>query len=104
MPKTFHPKVLTANDLINGNSVFLTPEGWSDRIADAMTALTPDQASDLEALGSRGVDQNDVVGPYLVDVSLDSDAPVPLTRRERIRAAGRPSIAFIEAPKVGQAA
>lgn len=104
MPKTFHPKVLTANDLVNGTSVFLSAEGWSDQIADALVAMTPDQADGLEASGGRSVDLNDVIGPYLVDVALDGGTPLPLTRRERIRAGGEPSISYIAASPVDQAA
>lgn len=94
MAKTFHPKVLTANDLIGGHSVFLTAEGWRPLIHDALVALTPEQATDLEQTAEPGVQQNEVIGPYLIDVSLHQTAPEPILRRERIRVAGRPSIAF----------
>lgn len=91
MTKTFNPAVLTANNLVEGHSVFLAAEGWSRRIDRALVALTPEQAEELAALGSRFVDSNEIVGPYLVEVSLDGGAPLPLARRERIRAAGRPT-------------
>jgi hypothetical protein len=94
MAKTFNPAVLTANNLAEGHSVFLAAEGWSRRIDAALVALTPEQAEELAALGNRFVDANEIVGPYLVDVSLDDGAPVPLARRERIRAAGQPSVPF----------
>jgi hypothetical protein len=94
MAKSFNPSVLTANNLAEGHSVFLAPEGWSRRIDAALVALTPEQAEELAALGSRFVDANEIVGPYLVDVALDGGAPVPLLRRERIRADGRPSVPF----------
>lgn len=94
MAKTFVPAVLTANNLIEGYSVFLTPEGWGRNIATAMVAQTPEQADELAALGNRFVDENAIVGPYLVDVAIDDAGPVPVSRRERIRASGRPSIPF----------
>ncbi len=94
MAKTFAPAVLTANHLAEGHSVFLAPDGWSRRIDAALVALTPEQADELAALGNRFVDANEIVGPYLVDVALDGGAPVPLLRRERIRADGRPTILF----------
>ena len=104
MAKKFHPAVLTANDLNGGHSVFLAAEGWSAQIGDALVAVSPDQAADLTARAtSHGADQ-DVIGPYLVDVSLDNGTPEPLLRRERIRAAGRPSIDFGEAPAIHRAA
>ncbi len=92
MAKAFNPAVLTANNLVEGHSVFLAAEGWSRRIDAALVALTPEQADELAALGNRFVDANEIVGPYLVDVALEAGGPVPLLRRERIRAAGEPSI------------
>ena len=94
MAKTFSPAVLTANNLAEGHSVFLAPDGWSRRIDAALVALTPDQAEELAALGNRFVNENEIVGPYLVDVAIEDGAPVPLLRRERIRADGRPSVPF----------
>lgn len=104
MAKTFHPAVLTANNLVEGHSVFLAAEGWSRRIDAALVALTPEQAEELAALGNRFVDANEIVGPYLVDVALDGGAPAPLLRRERIRAAGEPSIPFGRAVEISVAA
>ena len=92
MAKQFLPSVLTANDLVEGHSVFLCPEGWQPDIAQALVAVTPEQAEELLALGQRYVGENAVVGPYLIDVNLEDRAPVPVLRRERIRAAGVPSI------------
>ena len=92
MPKPFQTVVLTANDLVGGQSVFLTPEGWSGSISGAMTAVTPEQAEELSALGTRFVVENRIVGPYLVEVSIETGAPVPLSRREQIRASGSPTI------------
>ncbi len=94
MAKSFTPAVLTANNLAEGHSVFLAADGWSSRIDAALVALTPDQADELAALGNRFVDANEIVGAYLVDVALEGGAPVPLLRRERIRADGRPTIPF----------
>jgi hypothetical protein len=94
MAKTFTPAVLTANHLAEGHSVFLAPDGWSRRIDAALVALTPEQAEELAALGNRFVDANEIVGPYLVDVALEGGAPVPVLRRERIRADGCPTVAF----------
>ena len=92
MPKTFRPAVLSANDLVEGHSVFLASEGWSPAIDHAIIAQTPEQAEELEALGTRFVDDNTVVGPYLVDVSLETGTPIPFLRREQIRASGQPTI------------
>ena len=92
MTKAAHPTVLTANDLVEGHSVFLTPEGWGPSISKAMVSVSPEQGEELLALGKRFVVENEIVGPYLVEVSLDTGAPIPLTRREQIRAAGAPTV------------
>ncbi|MEM9060124.1 MAG: DUF2849 domain-containing protein [Pseudomonadota bacterium] len=92
MPKQKHPMILTANNLVEGHSVFLTPDGWQQDIARAMVAVTPEQAEELEALGARHVDANEIVGPYIVDVQLGENGPVPVKRREQIRATGVPTI------------
>lgn len=94
MAKQAHPRVLTANDLIEGTSVFLSAEGWKADIAKAMVAVNADQADELAALGARFVDKNHVVGAYLVEVGLETGTPVPLSRREQIRADGVPTIPF----------
>jgi len=93
MAKTFQPTVLTANDLVEGTTVFLSAEGWRREIARAMVAVTPEQATDLEALGARDGGEQQVIGSYLIDISTESGAPVPVLRRERIRAMGVPTIA-----------
>lgn len=93
MAKQFLPKVLTANNLVEGHSVFLCAEGWHRDISRAMVSVTPEQAAELEALGNRHVRANQVVGPYLVEVQIGDGAPVPVLRREQIRAAGKPTIA-----------
>jgi hypothetical protein len=92
MAKSFSPVVLTANDLTGGHSVFLTAEGWAPDIDRAMVAVIPEQADELEALGARPIPGAEVVGAYLVEVSLDTGVPVPLSRREQIRASGGPTI------------
>ncbi|MEM9736221.1 MAG: DUF2849 domain-containing protein [Pseudomonadota bacterium] len=97
MAKAFAPHVITAYDLVEGHAVFLGPEGWTPRVDGAMVALTPEQAEEFEALGQRHVAGNDVVEPYLVEVSLENGRPWPVTRREQIRAAGVPTFDFGQA-------
>lgn len=92
MAKAFVSVVLTAHDLIEGDSLFLSPEGWHPEIARAMVAVTEDQADELRALGDRHSRDNGIFGAYLVAITTDSGAPVPVARRERIRAAGAPTI------------
>ncbi len=94
MAKEFKPVVVTANDLIEGDSVFLGAFGWVRDIAEARVALTTDEAAVLEQAGIEGEDGNLVVGPYLIEVSVATGRPVPVLRREQIRASGIPTIPF----------
>ncbi|MFQ5566305.1 MAG: DUF2849 domain-containing protein [Paracoccaceae bacterium] len=92
MAKEFKPVVVTANDLIEGDSVFLGACGWVRDIAEARVAMSPDEAAALERAGLADEDGNVVVGPYLVEVSVATGKPVPLLRREQIRASRVPTI------------
>jgi sulfite reductase (NADPH) hemoprotein beta-component len=94
MAKEFKPVVVTANDLTEGDSVFLGAIGWVRDITEARVALTTDEAAVLEQAGIEGEDGNIVVGPYLIEVSVATGTPVPLLRREQIRVSGMPTIPF----------
>ncbi|MEM1343057.1 MAG: DUF2849 domain-containing protein [Pseudomonadota bacterium] len=93
MPKPKKPQVVTANDLIEGDSVFLGIDGWVRDIALARVAHSPEEFDLLEAEGARAEADNLIVGPYLVAVDLIKDKPWPVLRREQIRAARQPTIA-----------
>jgi hypothetical protein len=94
MAKEFKPAVVTANDLTEGDSVFLGALGWVRDIAEARVAMSGDEAKVLEQAGVEGEDANIVVGPYLIEVSVATGRPVPVLRREQIRASGVPTIPF----------
>jgi len=94
MAKEFKPVIVTANDLIEGDSVFLGACGWVRDIRMARVAMSADEATVLETDGITGEDTNIVVGPYLIEVSVATGAPVPVLRREQIRASGVPTIPF----------
>jgi sulfite reductase (NADPH) hemoprotein beta-component len=105
MAKEFKPVVVTANDLIEGDSVFLGALGWVRDVAMARVAMTPDEAGVLETGGIEGESGNVVIGPYLIEVSVASGKPVPVLRREQIRASGLPTIPFgLEVPAERRAA
>ncbi|MGF1554054.1 MAG: DUF2849 domain-containing protein [Paracoccaceae bacterium] len=86
MPKPFTPVVIAANDLIEGTSVWLGPDGWTARVAEATVAHDAEAKAALEASAGTGEAANRVVGPYAVDVALEDGVPVPVKRRERIKA------------------
>jgi hypothetical protein len=83
------PAILLANDLLDGDVVFWTGEGWSGDPARALVAHRPEQASALEAAARAACGSNLVVDACLVDVTLRADGlPVPNHFRERFKIRG----------------
>jgi hypothetical protein len=84
--------VLTANRLGDGTVVFLDFEGaWSENLAEALVARSPDEVRQLQDRGTYDAVQNLVVEPYLVEVREAGGSLVPIRYRERVRVVG-PSI------------
>jgi Protein of unknown function (DUF2849) len=83
------PSVLTANRLSDGAAVFLDFEGaWSESIAEALVANSPDEVRALEDRGAHDAARNLVVEPYLIDVEEVAGRVEPVRYRERVRAGG----------------
>ncbi|MEM1378642.1 MAG: DUF2849 domain-containing protein [Pseudomonadota bacterium] len=83
-----HPQVVTANDLFDGDVVYLTAQGgWSVHIHDAAVAH---DAENAQALLSKGAAQESrIVGAYLADVTIcDDSKPHPVHFREVFRTRG----------------
>jgi len=93
MPKPFQPQVITANDLIEGDVVFLGRAGWTRRIAEARVGTAPEEAEALMAEAARAEAANRVVGVYAVTVDISVGTPWPTARREQIRASRAPTVA-----------
>ena len=92
MSKSAEISVLTANRLGDGIVVFLDFEGaWSENLAEAVVARSPDEVRALQDRGSYDAEHNLVVEPYLVEVRETAGGLVPIRYRERVRVAG-PSI------------
>ena len=85
------PVILIANDLIEGDVVFRTANGWSPDAREALIAGNAEAADALEAEGLAEMSRNKVVDAYLVDVILGEEGPQPRHFRERLRTLG-PSI------------
>ena len=86
MSKPFTPKVVTAKDLLKGDVIYQTANGWTRDLADA-EILTDEAHADLRLIeGSQQI--ADVVGVYLMDVALDGTAPQTTHFREAFRAKG----------------
>lgn len=88
MAKVFKPKVVTANDLLLGDVIYLTATGtWARDHADALVARTQDEADEL--LAQANAQQLTIVGPYLAEATLDvSGTPGPVHFREEFRTRG----------------
>ena len=88
MARSFTPAIVTANDLFEGDAVWLTPElDWSRQHGDAALARTKDEADALLAVAASHADR--VVGPYLADARKGADGrPEPVHFREVFRTRG----------------
>ncbi len=80
-------RVVTGNDLISGDAVWLAPGGrWVDRHAEA-ELLTDDERA-VEALKAAERQSGKVVGVYLADARPGPNGPEPMHYREAMRARG----------------
>lgn len=87
MSRAFKPKIIAANDLLDGRTVWLTElGGWSRELADAIYLTTEDEARHHLAIAEAQPDS--VVGPALIDAVRAASGPAPVQIRERIRVTG----------------
>ena len=83
----FVPKVVTANDLRQGDVVYLTAGGqWSRFHQHAQLFTDPDLAANTLAEADR--QRQIVVGAYLADAKDGPDGPEPVHFREAFRTRG----------------
>ncbi|MBL1437488.1 MAG: DUF2849 domain-containing protein [Rhodobacteraceae bacterium] len=94
MPKKQLPQIISANDLLSGEVVYLTKTGaWSRDHSNA----TVFEHADLPTKQLERLNRTDtsIVGTYLTVVELGGDhTPLPAHFREAFRASG-PSNRFI---------
>ena len=94
--------IVTANHLLEGDSIFLSDNGWTRDHRSARIAHGVEEAAELEARGQLDEAANQVVGVYLVAVELAQDGrPEPIHYREKMRVLARPS--FWAAPAAAHA-
>ncbi len=88
LAKKFNPKIVTANHLLEGDVVYFTKNtDWSRDHVDALVCHSQQQADRL--LEKAKKQQDIIVGPYLADVSLQSEEEItPLHFREVFRSKG----------------
>ena len=83
------PVILVANDLLDGDVVFASAQGWSRDHRNALVAYSDAAADALEAAGRAALGAQRVVDPCLVDITEAPDGePVPRHYRERLRTLG----------------
>ncbi len=83
----FTPSVVTANDLLIGDVVYLTPQGGWSRI-HAEAELFTEQAAAEAALAAAQAQPDRLVGAYLAPARDGADGPEPAHFREVFRARG----------------
>ncbi|MFV0245721.1 MAG: DUF2849 domain-containing protein [Qingshengfaniella sp.] len=87
MSRRFTPKIVTANTLLDGDVVYLTPTGgWSRHHHEA--ALLTDEADAQIRLIEASQQHGTIVGAYLADARPGTSGPEPVHFREAFRATG----------------
>lgn len=87
MTKPFLPKVVTANDLLEGDVVYFgADDSWVRDLAQAEVIEDP-AIADLRLLEAQ-TQVDLVVGAYLIDVNITETGPQTTHFREEFRASG----------------
>ncbi|CUX79469.1 MAG: protein of unknown function DUF2849 [Roseibaca calidilacus] len=87
MSRHFTPSVLTANDLLEGDVIYLAASGdWVRELSQAR--LFTDAREAAEALDAAEGQQDRLVGAYLAPAQASADGPKPGHFREAFRAKG----------------
>ncbi len=85
--RPFTPKVVTANALLEGDTVWLTEDDrWTRDIREA--ELIEDEAVADDRLLFAIAQPDIVVGAYLADATAEADGPAPVHFREAFRTRG----------------
>ena len=83
------PAILMANDLLDGEVLFLGPSAWERSHHKAQIAHSVSEAEALQARAAVDFKANVIVDPYLVQVTIGANGePVPVHYREKIRTLG----------------
>ena len=87
------PSVVTANVLRTGAVAYLKDDGtWVEKLADATPANNDEARATLEKLALAAVERSEVTAVYAFDVAIIDGHPTPISVREKIRAAGAPTV------------
>src|SRR5205085_1753952 len=86
--KAQQPKILTANRLRNGETVYYTAAGeWSPFVTQAKIAATQEEADALAKIGAAAYAANLVVDVAVIEI-VDGNGVKPAHIREIIRSTG----------------
>jgi hypothetical protein len=80
-------QMVTGQWLLGGESIYWTGTAWSENFAEGSIYADQSAADAALEVVQAFVKDRVVVGPYLIEVEVDSDGPKPTSARERIRAA-----------------
>ncbi|CRL09303.1 DUF2849 domain-containing protein [Phaeobacter italicus] len=87
MPRPFTPKIITANDLLEGDVIYYTADNsWTREMSQA--ELIEDEAEAQLRLIEAEKDALRVVGIYLTDAKAGANGPEPTHFREDFRRTG----------------
>lgn len=87
MSRNFTPKVVTANALIEGDVVYMCPQGqWTRFLHEAELITEEDRAGQL--LKAAEAQRQTIVGAYLADAKAGPNGPEPTHFRETFRTRG----------------
>jgi len=87
MARTFTPKVVTANALLEGDAVWLTEDNrWTRNMAEA-ELLTDEAHADLRLLEAQAR-AHEIAGAYLANAAPGAQGPEPTHFREAFRTRG----------------
>ncbi|MDX1743090.1 MAG: DUF2849 domain-containing protein [Ruegeria sp.] len=101
MPRTFTPKVVTANDLLEGDVIYLTSDDrWTRDLSEA--ELLTDEAHAQVRLLDAQRQTSIIVGAYLADAVAGETGPEPTHFREDFRRKGPSNYAHGKQEKATQ--
>lgn len=87
MARIFTPKIVTANDLLDGEVIYLAADAtWTKHMSKA--ALFTDQPAAELALEKASMQAGLAVGAYLADARPSTQGPEPTHFREEFRRRG----------------
>ncbi|MCG7624941.1 DUF2849 domain-containing protein [Epibacterium sp. Ofav1-8] len=87
MARAFTPKVVTANDLLEGDVIYLTAAGGWTRVLEEAELIVDEAEAQLRLLEAQSQPQV-AVGAYLADAQAGETGPEPTHFREAFRRTG----------------